>query len=106
MTHEKLKAAFMQGGEREATNLFNELIRGSVRQAFWQMMSDEVESLCGPSYRPDSGSEYRRAGSERGRVYLDGEKEDIVRPRVRHDENREVTLDSYKAASSPSLAVQ
>jgi putative transposase len=100
MTHEKLKAAFLQGGEREATNLFNKLIRGSVRQAFWQMMSDEVEALCGPRYQPDSDSDYRRAGSERGRVYLDGEKEDIVRPRVRHEENGEVTLESYKAASS------
>jgi putative transposase len=100
MTHEKLKAAFLQGGEREATNLFNELIRGSVRQAFWQMMSEEVETLCGPRYRPDSDSEYRRAGSERGRVYLDGEKEDIVRPRVRHEENGEVKLESYRAAAS------
>jgi putative transposase len=100
MTHEKLKAAFLQGGEREATDLFNELIRGSVRQAFWQMMSDEVEALCGPHYRPDSDSDYRRAGSERGRAYLDGEKEDIVRPRVRHEENGEVTLETYKAASS------
>ena len=64
MNHEKLKASFLQGGEREATNLFNELIRGSVRQAFWQMMSYEVEALCGSRYRPDSDSEYRRAGSE------------------------------------------
>lgn len=100
MTHEKLKAAFLQGGEREASELFNELIRGSVRQAFWQMMRDEVEALCGPSYHPSSESEYQRAGSERGRVYLSGKKEDIVRPRVRHEENGEVTLESYKAASS------
>jgi len=28
MTQEKLKAAFMQGGEREASEVFNELIRG------------------------------------------------------------------------------
>ena len=26
MDHEKLKAAFLQGGEREATELFNELL--------------------------------------------------------------------------------
>ena len=63
-------------------------------------MSDEVESLCGPRYRPDSGSDYRRAGSERGSVYLDGEKEAIVRPRVRHDDDGEVTLESYRVASS------
>jgi hypothetical protein len=35
MTYEKLKAAFLQGGEREASELFNDLIRGSVREALW-----------------------------------------------------------------------
>ena len=41
MTHEKLKAAFLQGGERESTELFNQLIRVSIREAFWQMMDDD-----------------------------------------------------------------
>jgi transposase-like protein len=100
MTHEKLKTAFLQGGEREASELFNELIRGSVRVAFWQMMADEVEMLCGPHYQPDRDSEHRRAGSEKGSVYLDGEKEQMRRPRVRHRSNGEVTLESYRAASS------
>jgi putative transposase len=100
MTHEKLKSAFMQGGEREASELFNELIRGSVREAFWQMMAEEVETLCGPRYFPESGSEYRRAGSEKGSVYLEGGKEEIRRPRVRHESEGEATLDSYRAASS------
>lgn len=100
MTHEKLKAAFLQGGEREATELFNELIRGSVREAFWQMMAEEVEALCGPRYRPDGSSDYRRAGSERGSVYLDGDKEEVRRPRVRHQSGGEVPLESYRAASS------
>jgi transposase-like protein len=100
MTHEKLKAAFLQGGEREASELFNELIRGSVREAFWQMMAAEVEVLCGPRYRPDGASEHRRAGSERGTVYLDGDKEEMRRPRVRHQSDGEVTLESYRAASS------
>jgi putative transposase len=100
MSHEKLKAAFLQGGAREATEILNELIRGSVRQAFWQMMAEEVELLCGPPYRPDASSEHRRAGSEKGSVYLDGEKEQILRPRVRHRSEGEVTLESYRAASS------
>jgi len=84
----------LQGGERDATDLFNELIRGSIRQAFGQMMSDEGEALSGPHYWPHSENDYRRAGSERGRAYLDGEKEDIVRPLVRHEENGEVPLES------------
>jgi len=47
--HEILKAAFLQGGEREATELFNDLIRSAVREAFWEMMAREVEVLCGAS---------------------------------------------------------
>lgn len=100
MTHEKLKAAFLQGGEREASELFNEVIRGSIREAFWQMMAEEVEGLCGPRYRPDGDSQYHRAGSERGSVYLGGDKEDIRRPRVRHRGEGEVPLESYRAAAS------
>jgi transposase-like protein len=100
MTHEKLKDAFLQGGEREASELFNELIRGSVREAFWHMMAEEVESLCGPRYRPDSATGYHRAGSEKGRAYLGGTKEEVRRPRVRHKEDGEVGLESYRAASS------
>jgi hypothetical protein len=100
MTHEKLKAAFLQGGERESSGVFNELIRGSVREAFWQMMAEEVEALCGPHYRPDKSSEYRRAGSEIGSVYLGGDKEEIRRPRVRHRDDGEKALETYRAASS------
>jgi putative transposase len=100
MNHEKLKAAFLQGGERESTELFNELIRGSVREAFWQMMAEEVEALCGPRYRPEKTSEYRRAGSECGKVYSGGDKEEIRRPRVRHQDDGEVPLETYRAASS------
>lgn len=100
MTHEKLKAAFLQGGERESTELFNQLIRVSIREAFWQMMDDEVQTLCGPRYRPDDESEFKRAGSEKGSVYLDGGKEEVRRPRVRHESEGEVTLESYKAASN------
>ena len=100
MNHEKLKAAFLQGGERESTELFNELIRGSVREAFWQMMAEEVEALCGPRYRPEKTSEYRRAGTECGKVYSGGDKEEIRRPRVRHQDDGEVPLETYRAASS------
>jgi transposase-like protein len=100
MTHENLKTAFLQGGEREAAELMNEVLRGCVREAFWHLMSEEVEALCGPRYRPDPDSAYHRAGSEQGSVFLDGGKEEITRPRVRHDTEGEVRLDSYAAASS------
>lgn len=100
MTHEKLKAAFLQGGERESAELLKGVLRTSVREAFWQVMAEEVDSLCGPRYDPDPGSCYHRAGSETGSVYLGGDREKIRRPRVRHETAGETHLDSYRAASS------
>ncbi len=101
MTHEKLKEALMQGEEREAAKLFQEVLRQSVRAGLFASMAEEVEALCGPRYRPDSQSVYHRAGSKTGVVYLDGGKESIRRPRVRHETGGEVRLASYEAASSP-----
>ena len=100
MTHEKLKAAFLQGGERESAEMLDAVLRASVREAFWTMMADEVSALCGPRYAPDPESGNYRAGSETGTVYLGGEKETIRRPRVRHESEGEVQLESYQAASS------
>jgi transposase-like protein len=99
--HEKLKEAFMQGEEREAANLFRELLRRSVRAGLFEAMAEEVEALCGPRYHPDHQSLCHRAGSETGIAYLDGGKEEIRRPRVRHESDGEVRLATYEAASSP-----
>lgn len=101
MIHEKLKEAFLQGEQREAANLFRELLRRSVRAGLFEVMAEEVEALCGPRYRPDHQSLYHRAGSETGVAYLDGGKEEIRRPRVRHEIDGEVRLATYEAASSP-----
>jgi transposase-like protein len=101
VNHEKLKEAFMQGEEREAANLFRELLRRSVRAGLFEAMAEEVEALCGPRYHPDHQSPCHRAGSETGNAYLDGGKEEIRRPRVRHDSEGEVRLATYEAASSP-----
>jgi len=91
----------MQGEEREAAKLFHQLLRQSVRAGLFAAMAEEVEALCGPRYRPDSQSLYHRAGSEAGVAYLDGGKEAIRRPRVRHETDGEVRLATYEAASSP-----
>jgi transposase-like protein len=100
MTHEKLKAAFLQGGERKSAELLQDVLRASVREAFWQVMAEEVDSLCGPRYDPAPGSLNHRAGSETGSVYLGAGREKIRRPRVRHQTEGETHLDSYLAASS------
>jgi putative transposase len=100
MSHQKLKEAFLQGEEREAANLFRELLRRSVRAGLFEAMAEEVEALCGPRYHPDYQSLCHRAGSETGIAYLDGGKEEIRRPRVRHETEGEVRLATYEAASS------
>ena len=51
-------------------------------------------------YFPDPDSDYQRAGSEIGIAYINGQKEQIHRPRVRHKEGGEVKLTTYQAASS------
>lgn len=89
----------MQGEAKQAAELFNEMMRQATRAALFEMMAEEVETLCGPRYRPDPGSSCHRAGTEKGVAYLDGGKEEIVRPRVRHETDGEVSLASYRAAS-------
>jgi putative transposase len=90
----------LQGEERVAADLFRQLLRQSVRAGLFEAMSEEVEALCGPRYRPDSQSPCHRAGSETGVAYFDGGKEEIRRPRVRHETAGEVRLATYQAASS------
>lgn len=97
---ERLREAFLQGEEKEAAMLFREMLRQSVRIGLYEAMAEEVERLCGPRYRPDPDSPYQRAGSERGKAWLDGSKEKIRRPRVRHETQGEVPLATYAAASS------
>lgn len=90
----------MQGEGKEASELFNAMMRQAARAALFDMMAEEVESLCGPRYRPNVESSCHRAGSEKGIAYLDGGKEQILRPRVRHETDGEVVLASYRAASN------
>ena len=35
MNYEKLKTAFLQGGEKESSELLTDLLMMSVREAFW-----------------------------------------------------------------------
>ena len=86
MSYQKLEEAFLQGDENEAAEIFNEMMRKSVRLGLFAALEDEVTALCGPPYHPDQEGYYRRAGSETGSVYINGTKEKITRPRVRHRE--------------------
>ncbi len=47
-----------------------------------EVLAAEVTQLCGPKHSPSEGEHYR-AGSSPGRVLYEGEREEIIRPRVR-----------------------
>ena len=93
-----LREALAQASGSEAVELFQQTLRQSVRLALFEAMEAEVTQLCGKKYKP-SESDYTRSGSETGKVYLDGEREELKRPRVRTSEG-EVQLETYKAAST------
>src|SRR5208337_4091350 len=67
------------------------------------VMEREVDLLCGESYAP-AGGDFRRAGSEKGRVYHNGQAHGVIRPRVRQREEngseRERKLMTYEAGRS------
>lgn len=69
-----------------------------------EVMAAEVTELCGPKHLP-SGGELFRSGSSSGRVIFEGQREEVVRPRVRQRQTNgsttEVPLASYEAARHP-----
>ena len=69
--------------------------RTSVRLGLFAAMEEEINSLYGAKYFPDPDSDYQRAESEIGSAYINGEKEQIHCPRVRHKEGDEVKLTTY-----------
>lgn len=98
MNETSLRSALAQASENEAVEILQQTLRQSVRMALFDAMEQEVNALCGSKYKP-SESDYKRSGSEKGSVYLEGEKEAIRRPRVRNSEG-EVQLEVYQAAST------
>lgn len=87
-----------------ASEVFRDHLRGLVRQMISDVMSEEVNHLCGAKHRPAGENVYRH-GSRSGRVIYEGQREEIVCPRVRQrngdGSTSEVPLASYHAASCP-----
>ncbi|MEO2047808.1 MAG: IS256 family transposase, partial [Pirellulales bacterium] len=73
----------VSGGE--AAIVFRDHIRGYVRTMISEVMAAEVEHLCGPKHQPNDSVLYR-AGNSLGRVLVDGEREEVMRPRVRQQQ--------------------
>jgi transposase-like protein len=94
-----------QVSSEDAGQIFRDHLRGLVRQMISEVMASEVNELCGPKHKP-SDSDHFRAGSSSGRILLEGEREAVVRPRVRkridESSSEEVVLATYEAARDPS----
>jgi transposase-like protein len=93
-----------QVSSSEAGSIFRNFLRGGVRQMICEVMAAEVNELCGPKHGPND-SDFVRAGSSTGRVIAYGQREDLVRPRVRRQDGSgkqsEVKLETYQAANNP-----
>jgi len=100
-----IETLLLQASDEEAQNLFDELMRHSARLGLLRAMDVEVNLLCGEKYNPPEDPEFKRAGSEKGVAFINGEKHDIRRPRVRTEDaekSHEVPLETYRLASQRS----
>lgn len=91
--------AAAQAGIEDFNGIFQERLRGIVREGLLSMFEAEVTALCGESYRP-SESALRRAGSEMVTIRTSQGKERVAKRRVREmlpdGREREVRLKSYE----------
>ena len=71
-----------QAGIEDFNGIFQERLRGIVRDGLLAMFDQEVTALCGETYRP-SESVHRRAGSEMVTIRTTAGKELISKRRVR-----------------------
>ena len=88
----------------EAGEVFRTHLRGCVLEMISEVMAAEVTALCGTKHHP-AGGDYFRSGTSSGRVLVDCEREEIVRPRVRQRSEEggssETPLETYQAANCP-----
>ena len=101
MNEVNLLQSLGQVSASETGQVFRDFLRGHVREMICEVMAAEVTELCGAKHAP-SGSDHYRSGSSPGRVIYEGEREDVVRPRVRRKgqdgTSEEVELASYRVA--------
>jgi transposase-like protein len=104
MNEANLLESLGQVSASETGQVFRDFLRGHVREMICEVMAAEVTQLCGPKHDP-SPSDHYRAGSSSGRVLYEGEREDVIRPRVRQKSgegsSREVELATYRVAKDP-----
>ena len=101
MNEVSLLQSLGQVSASQTGEVFRDFLRGQVREMICEVMAAEVTELCGPMHSR-TGNDHYRAGSSPGRVLYEGEREKVVRPRVRvkspDGTSSEVELASYAAA--------
>lgn len=99
MNKQTVMQAAAQAGIEDFNGIFQQQLRGIVRDGLLAMFEAEVTALCGESYRP-SESALRRAGSEMVTIRTSQGKERVTKRRVREmlpdGREREVRLKSYQ----------
>jgi transposase-like protein len=100
------KLSFLPTGNQVETGSVQEIFRGILRQATYDLlcdvMAEELSLLCGAKYSPSEGKGVVRSGTAPGFVRIQGQKRKIIRPRVRKKtaggKSEEVSLLSYRLA--------
>ena len=104
MNESNLLQTLGQVSSESASEVFRTHLRGLVRQMITDVMAEEVTALCGAKHQPTDESHFR-AGSSPGRVIYEGQREPVIRPRVRRQNEdgttSEVLLSTYEAAKCP-----
>ena len=104
MNEVSLLESLGQVSASETGQVFRDFLRGHVREMICEVMAAEVTELCGPNHDPSSSDHYR-AGTSSGCVLYEGEREEVVCPRVRcksgDGNSQEVELASYRVARDP-----
>ena len=82
MNDSNLLQTLGQVSSESAGDVLRDHLRGMVRQMTTDVIAEEVTELWGSKHSPTDGDMYR-AGTAPGSVIHDGERESIMRPRVR-----------------------
>ena len=87
-----------------SSEVLRDFLRGAVQKILCDVIALEVSEICGEKYQP-GGSDVFRAGSSVGRVLIEGDRDEVIKLRVRKrlsdGATREVALKSYVAANDP-----
>jgi transposase-like protein len=105
MNEVSLLQSLGQVSASQTAEIYRDFLRGHVREMICEVMAAEVTELCGLKHSPSTSDHYR-AGSCPGRVLVEGEQEEVVRPRVRRKgedgSSCEVELATYRLAKDPA----